>query len=362
MPNIFYQILQALAISTIAAWLVTHLLLRYQSKVKLNDIPSERKLHVQPVPVIGGIIIATAMIVVMLLVPSVAAIAIKYITLAVALVTLLITGVLDDKLNLPASIRFGIECLCAYAVARSGIRLTSLHGIWGITQLPVMLQYIITILLIVGVTNAFNLLDGIDGLAGAIAFINILLLSGMYFAVALTQWLPFFTALAASILVFLRFNWRPAKLFMGDAGSLTLGFLMVSLGILLIETTYRTNTQLATKYIVLLAAAFMVPVIDTFRVAYVRLKRGRSPFSADKNHLHHWLLKQRLLHNQATSRVVVLHIILLFLAYFFIQWFSITTVIFLLMLVVAAYTRLLQLNSYFQRWYRFIKQMETSQE
>lgn len=340
--------------------IVLKLLVKYSAKLKLVDVPNQRKVHKMPIPSIGGLVIIIALAITCSVVPQLRLLVNEHISFFLALILLLVIGVADDRFDISAALRFAIEIGCAYLVTQSGMRLTSLYGIFGITQLPIVAQYMLTIFIIVGVTNAFNLIDGIDGLVGSIAIINLIILSSMCVLCNAINWLPLLVAAIVCLLVFIKYNWRPAKLFMGDGGSLVLGFAIVTLAIFFIEKTAHANHSKASQFVAMLAAAFMIPVIDTLRVFYVRLKSGRSPFSADKNHLHHWLIRQHLMHSQATKRVIGFHIFLLIFAYVATNFISTSLVILLLIAFVLLYTKLLQLSSYFHRWYKFVKRMEAA--
>lgn len=350
----------SLIASLIVTFIVLKLLLKYSVKLKLVDVPNERKLHKTPIPSIGGLVIVIALLLVMMIIPSMRTFLFSNYIFFLCFLALSITGIADDRLDISAKLRLLIEVGCAFAVAHAGIRLTSLHGIMGITTLPVFVQYALTIFILTGVTNAFNLIDGIDGLAGGIALTNIVLLAALSFIAGQFDWFTFFIAAATSIIVFLKFNWRPAKLFMGDGGSLPLGFMMSAAGILLINKIGATQIHYLPTAVVIVAVSFLIPVMDTIRVFFKRISKGKSPFAADKNHLHHWLIRQHLVHNQATKRVLGFHISLLVFAIVGIQFSSITVVILTLAFMVVLYTKVLQLSSYFHRWYKFVKRMETA--
>ncbi|MCU0323621.1 MAG: undecaprenyl/decaprenyl-phosphate alpha-N-acetylglucosaminyl 1-phosphate transferase [Chitinophagaceae bacterium] len=360
MQSLFINTALSILASLVITYIVLQLLIKYSVQLKLVDIPNERKLHKTPIPSIGGLGIVIAILLVMFIIPLLRSFLVSNYLFFLCFLLLSITGIVDDRLDISAKVRLVIEVACAFAVAHAGVRLTSLHGILGITILPVFVQYALTIFILTGVTNAFNLIDGIDGLAGGIAITNIIVLAVLSFVAGMFSWFTFFITAASSLLVFLKLNWRPAKLFMGDGGSLPLGFIMAAAGILLINQIGVTKMQYLPTTIVLVAISFLIPVIDTVRVFYTRLSKGKSPFAADKNHLHHWLIRQHLVHNQATKRVLGFHIVLLLFALIGIQLYNITVVIITLTLLVILYTKALQMSSYFHRWYKFVKRMEAA--
>ncbi|HNP22888.1 MAG TPA: MraY family glycosyltransferase [Panacibacter sp.] len=346
-------------VTIIIVMLLLPLLIKLSPALKLVDIPNERKVHKTPIPAIGGMVIVVSVIITYFIVPSLHTLLTNSMAFAICLVLLMITGVVDDRLNISAALRFLIQIGCAVFVAANGIRLTSLHGILGLYEIPVAVQYMLTVTVITGVTNAFNLIDGIDGLAGSFSVINLTVLSIIAVLTGQEQWLALFLPLVAALLVFLKYNWRPAKVFMGDGGSLFFGFFTVTSGIMLIEKSFATNNSFSTTFMLVISAACIIPVVDTVRVFYQRMQKGRSPFSADKNHLHHWLIKHYMVHSQATRKLLRMQIMLIVLSIGASFFMNITVVIVSQALFVLLYTKLLKFNNLFFRWYRYIKTVES---
>ncbi len=360
MKNIFTEALFPFISAFIIARIVFPLLIKLSPKIGLVDVPNERKVHKNPVPAIGGLVIMLTVLITVALSHSLQQLAMSHIAFSVASIVLTITGVVDDRLNISAKLRFAIQIAAAWAMAYDGTRLQNLYGILGVHELPVLLQYAVTIFIIVGVTNAFNLIDGIDGLAGSIAFINILLLSGTAFLLHDFTWMPLLMTFLGALIIFLHYNWRPAKIFMGDGGSLVFGFVMSAIGISQVESAGSHAPQYLSLTITTITGFTIIPVMDTLRVFYSRIKKERSPFSADKNHLHHWLLKNHMVHSAATSKIVMLHFAIILISSVLVFFIPLSVVIFLQVLIVVLYTRILQIISYFHKWYRVIKKMETA--
>lgn len=354
----------SLAASFLAAltfsFLIYPTLLKWSVRIGYTDKPGARKVHRLPVPLAGGPGIMLSLIVVSLCIPAIR----EYVTdqpdLPIALVIVSLTGMADDKLNLSPRMRFVLEIALAAVVANAGIRLHSLHGLFGIQAIPEWAQYTLTVLIITGITNAFNLIDGIDGLAGTLSIINMVVL-GM-FAILLKQyeWAYIPAAVAGSLSVFLKYNWRPAKVFMGDGGSLLLGFLMGATGIALLNTplqlphhTYHTTASMV-------AACFSIPVSDTLRVFVSRMRAGKSPFHADKTHLHHKLIRHFLTHSDATRRIIFLHLTIIVATAILQNYLSLAAIIVLQLSSVFIYTMVLDFIQNFSRWYRFIRRLENN--
>jgi UDP-GlcNAc:undecaprenyl-phosphate/decaprenyl-phosphate GlcNAc-1-phosphate transferase len=190
--NLFYGFI----LSFLICWLLLPVLIRLSPFLGLVDRPNSRKVHRQLIPAIGGLTIVLAMSATALVYPPLQAIFSQYAPLTIALVVLSITGVVDDRVNSPALLRLLIQVGCATLVAHYGIRLTTLHGVFGITELPLFFQYMITVLILTGMANAFNLIDGIDGLAGSMALVNCMLLGLLALLSGQRFWFPFLFSLA----------------------------------------------------------------------------------------------------------------------------------------------------------------------
>lgn len=296
---------------------VTHWFIRYANKNHLFDTPDHRKLHKQPTPTMGGIGIISGLMFAMIVLPFVLPVSIKVYFVLLGIVTLAITGGLDDRLELSPKIRLMIQFLVAVIATVSGYCLESLHGFLGIYELPLWIAYPFTIVMIIGITNAFNLIDGIDGLAGSLGFI-ILTTGGIllvYAGGSELTW-PMF-AIAGSISGFLWYNWSPAKIFMGDTGSLPLGYLISLMSIELFSKATLFEDNNFGNFIILVAIIFpLIPAYDTIRVSIGRIKKGKSPFDADRTHLHHLLIKTEMSHAESTKSIVGALIILSSTAWF----------------------------------------------
>ncbi|RYF75947.1 MAG: undecaprenyl/decaprenyl-phosphate alpha-N-acetylglucosaminyl 1-phosphate transferase [Cytophagaceae bacterium] len=351
--DLFYGI----AIALLLCWILLPLLIRLSPMIGLVDRPNDRKVHHQSIPAIGGLTIGLAVIGTAFVYVPLQALLSQHTPLAIALLTLLATGVIDDRLNIRASLRLFIQVSCAVAVAHHGIRLTSLHGLFGINELSLVVQYGLTVLILTGMANAFNLIDGIDGLAGSLALINMVVFSALAVFFGQRTWLALLLPVIGALLAFLKYNWRPARLFMGDGGSVVLGFLIAVLGIIFVEGAYHDQSAYAPQVVVLVTASCMIPVLDALRVFANRIRRGQSPFLADKNHMHHWLLKHRLAHSQITVRMAGVHGTLLVLSLLASAVFSISLVVIAQVGFVFAYTGMMQLSHSFLMSYRLVKSL-----
>jgi UDP-N-acetylmuramyl pentapeptide phosphotransferase/UDP-N-acetylglucosamine-1-phosphate transferase len=235
---------------------------------------------------------------------------IEMIIVFIAIAVMFVMGFLDDLYNLKPMTKLLIQLGCAVALYFTGFEIDNLHGIFGIYEIPTIISFIITVFFIVGVTNAFNLIDGIDGLAGGISIINFLFFGIIFLMNNQTSYAIVAFTLSGALLGFLKYNFSPAKIFMGDTGSLFLGLLMS----LFVIKTFQTNasTELSVSFSIIL---IFLPVFDTIRLFVQRILKRKSPFTADKNHLHHLVLKVVPSHTYATTIICLLHSCLLSLIF-----------------------------------------------
>lgn len=275
-------------------------------RYRLYDQPNDRKEHSIPVPTMGGVAIAGGFVIALLLWFPFSQ-SISFACLFFSIIALLLLGIMDDLRDLSARYKFVIQIALATLVAVSGMRIQSLDGLLGITVLPVGAQYFFTVLVIVGVTNAFNLIDGIDGLAGGIAFMSLITL-GLFLTTSGDQAGALIAfALAGAVLAFLYFNFNPARIFMGDTGSLVIGFVIAVLSIRLLQAGQHGSEPIFPHLSMLALGIVFVPVFDTLRVFITRTWRGGSPFVADRTHIHHLLTNQGFSHGVTAKLICCLH-------------------------------------------------------
>lgn len=275
-------------------------------KYSLYDMPSERKEHRLPIPTMGGIPIMAGMMTALLIwLPF--SNHITQVCFFFSLASLFALGIMDDIKDLSAKYKLIIQVGLASLIALSGIRIHSFDGLFGIHELPLAAQYTFTILAIVGITNSFNLIDGIDGLAGGLGFMSLITL-GLVLVISgdgYTALIAF--SLAGAMLAFLYFNFNPARIFMGDTGSLILGFVIAVLSIRLMQLNINAPKSLLPNAPIFALGIVLLPVFDTLRVFAVRIWNGKSPFEADRTHIHHLLTNGGFDHSFASRLICVVH-------------------------------------------------------
>jgi UDP-GlcNAc:undecaprenyl-phosphate GlcNAc-1-phosphate transferase len=301
------------------------------NKYKLHDIPGTRKEHSMPTPTLGGIAIMAGMIISLVFwFPY--SITNELVTCFFSIVILFAMGITDDLEDLSAKHKFLVEIALAFLIALSGIRITTFGGLFGLHELPVSAQYTFTIFAIVGITNAFNLIDGIDGLAGGLSFMSLVTL-GIFLTISGDRSFALIAfALAGSVLAFLYFNMNPAKIFMGDTGSLVLGFVIAILCTRLIQVNNLAIQPLLRTAPLFALGMVLIPVFDTIRVFALRIWKGQSPFVPDRTHIHHLLTNAGVSHNLTSKIICVIHGFILIEVY----WLKELRPEFILIMLVAA--------------------------
>ena len=282
------------------------------ARLQFVDLPGDRKIHHAPMAKVGGIAFATGTFVAMLLwAPKDPIVTSGLIGGAV----ILLFGAWDDRVGLGYKVKFLGQLIAASVVVWvGGVHLTSLPFM-GETPLPLWIAVPVTLFLLVAVTNALNLADGLDGLAGGLSLLSF---GGMAFLAYLAgDWvvMSMMVAVLGGLLGFLRFNTYPASIFMGDAGSQFLGFYLGLCAVVLTDPARGPYSPALISFI------WGLPILDTAGVMIQRLVEGRSPFVADKNHLHHKLLGFGLSHREAVMMIYGLQALLISLA-FQLRWQS----------------------------------------
>ncbi|MCZ8286491.1 MAG: MraY family glycosyltransferase [Bacteroidia bacterium] len=352
--------IQAIAsgfISFIFMMIIVPILKKIAVKFNLTDRPNNRKLHQEPVPLIGGIAIAITITMLGLTNYVNYPISKEQLVILLSSITLLCVGIIDDKYDLRAKYKLLIQLFCAFVIAASGSRITSLYGVFGVYEIPVLIQYTLTVIVICGVVNAFNLMDGIDGLAGELSIIGFLLLAIFSFLINDTSLAILCFTFLGAIAGFLKFNLKAHKIFMGDAGSLFIGNLLIGFSIHLLQN----NTQIISAKPVLLYAIigfFALPVLDSLRVYLGRLKKGISPFEADKTHLHHLFLSMNLSHKKTSIIISMITLSILSFSLLISYYMTITVSIILVVLVFSLLGFVLNQIKKVYDWQQRIREIE----
>lgn len=299
----------------------------------LFDEPDERKNHVQRTPTLGGIAIFASLIFSLTFwADQDAILELQYIISAVIL--LFFMGLKDDLFNLVAYKKLIGQLLASFILVHyAGIKILTFYGLFGIWDLSWLASYCLSVFTIVVITNSFNLIDGIDGLAASIGILASGVFGFWFYSAGVVQYAILTSCMCGALFGFLYYNKSPAKIFMGDTGSLIVGVILSILAIKFIEMNRvldRAHPNKVFAVPVMTLAILVIPLFDTIRVFTIRILQGRSPLSADRNHIHHLLLSLGFSHSKTTFLLVVFNAFCISTVYYF-QWIKGEILLFLLL-------------------------------
>lgn len=295
--------LAAAITSFVISFLIVPVIIKYSLKKNLLDVPGRRKIHKKVTPSMGGIAIFCAFFISSLIWINLSSWnEIKWILFA--LFVIFFIGVRDDLVPLRAIFKLIGQIFAAtLLIFFFDLRIDTFYGILGITDLPDGVSYLLTIFIIIIITNSFNLIDGLDGLAGTIAIIALFCFGTWFYLVDQVTFATLSFIMLGAILAFLIFNWEPSEVFMGDTGALVIGMLLAILAIHFINVNFQLPTESPYKFLSSIGTAacfIIIPLVDTSRIIILRLIKGKSPFKPDKSHIHHAIMRLGKTHSQTT--------------------------------------------------------------
>ena len=300
-------ILIAFAISAYIARLIIPRILLISFRKKLFDMPDERKVHKRAIPRLGGVsffptilLSCCAVLVIRTLTGyEISTLLASYIlpeflVLICGMVLLYLTGIADDLVGVRYRQKFIVQILCASLFPAVGLWINDLYGLFGIQELPFYVGMPFTVLLVVFITNAINLIDGIDGLASGLSSVALLIFTFLFMDKGLWSYAMLASGTFGVLVPFFYYNVfgsaeRARKIFMGDTGSLTLGYTLSFLAIKYSQLNPDVMPYTEGAFIIAFST-LIIPSFDVIRVVLVRIREGNSPFEPDKNHIHHKLL------------------------------------------------------------------------
>jgi UDP-GlcNAc:undecaprenyl-phosphate/decaprenyl-phosphate GlcNAc-1-phosphate transferase len=298
------------------AFLITYfaipVIIQIAKEKKLYDEPDERKVHKAVIPTLGGLGIFAGFVIATLMGVPTNSFELQFIM--VAIMVIFFIGIKDDILVITASKKFIAQLIAAGIIIKfAGLQIHNMHGFFGMGEIPRIAAIALTIFAVIVITNSFNLIDGVDGLAGSLGLLTSLVF-GLYFYI--TGYLMYSImafALSGSLVAFLIYNFSPAKIFMGDTGSLLIGLVNSIFVIKFIDVAQTARVPIQASPAIGFAI-LIVPLFDTLRVTGMRILKRRSPFSADRNHIHHFLLDYGLSHKMISILCVTVNILFIALA------------------------------------------------
>lgn len=284
------------------------LLIRFSGQLQLLDRPGDdRKIHDRIIPRSGGLAIVLGVFLPLLFLLPVEN---EFKGLLWGSATIVIFGYLDDRFELDYKWKFLGQVVAVIAVMYSGL-LVSQVPLMGYENASLWISLPLTFLFLLGATNAVNLSDGLDGLAAGTSLLSLALITVFALLQGNNSIALVALTVTGGLLGFLRYNTFPARIFMGDTGSQFLGYMVACLAILVSQGDISAVSP------VLPLLILGLPILDTLTVIIIRIKEKRSPFSPDKNHLHHQLMSLGFKHYQAVGAIYIIQVVLLISAYLF---------------------------------------------
>ena len=294
-------------VAMIVTMMLLPLLSRAAKRWRFVDQPGLRKVHTTPIPRVGGLAMAAGVVIAALLTIR---LQLPDLWLLAGAAVIVLFGALDDRFDLDYRVKLVGQVLAVALVVFGGdVQIRSFTLVDRI-MLPAWISLPLSVFFLVGITNAINLADGLDGLAGGTTFLSLCAVALLSTIGDTGSGLALALAFSGAVLGFLRFNTYPASVFMGDAGSQLLGY---TIGVLSIRATQNPASPVSAALPLLLLA---LPILDTLSVMVQRISEGRSPFSPDKNHIHHKLLALGFEHHEAVMVIYAIQSVLFLVAYF----------------------------------------------
>jgi len=307
--------------SFFSAFIITYFIMPkvivFSKKFRLTDLSGDREKRERAIPIVGGIAIFPAIIISLLFWSNLQNIQF----IIVSLFVVFSVGVLDDLLSLSARKKLlgqiiGILIIIYF----QDLEIDNMHGVLGIFEIPSLAALLFTIFVVIVVTNGFNLIDGIDGLAGGIgiissSFFGIIALMMEQMDIALLAF-----TLSGALIAFLKYNFYPARIYMGDAGSLVVGLILSILAINIVKHGVVTETIKLPNKGPLLAIAFLaLPLFDSLRVFLNRVRTRKNPLSAGRDHVHHSLVDLGFGHKKTAVILYVSSLFIIGLSFLFLD-------------------------------------------
>lgn len=315
-PLLMENVLIASVLSFVVTYFAIPALIKVAELKHLYDEPDERKSHKSNIPTLGGIgFFAGFVMAASICAPSLANSPFQY--MVAAFFVIFMVGLKDDVVGLSPLKKLIGQLMASFTVIYLGnLQINSMYGFLGIEALPQHFGLLLTYFTFLVIINAFNLIDGVDGLAGSIGMLVSCVLGTYFLYTGETLYAVLGFGLAGGLAAFLIYNISPARIFMGDTGSLLVGLVNAILIVKFIDVAGNPASKMPINAVPAVAFAILIiPLFDTLRVFSIRMLRGRSPFSADRNHIHHYLLELKLNHKQTTFVAVASNVMYIALAF-----------------------------------------------
>lgn len=307
----------AVLLSAITAFWVAYkaipIVIRVVVRKNLMDEPDgNRKIHTHRIPTLGGIGIFAGFFFASTIMTSLMGYNIHPL-FVVSTVILLLVGIADDLIHISPNKKLIAQIIVALmSITGSTVLISDFSGIFGIHTVPVFISYPVTILAFIVVINAYNLIDGVDGLAAGLGIVISSTFGGFFVLNQNYEMAIYAFGLTGALASFMIYNFNPARIFMGDTGSLIVGFTLAFLGLQYQGLSGENTVWISGQYAsIVMISALIIPLYDTLRVVVIRTKRGVSPFSPGKEHVHHVLMGYGFNHRQTALYLIGVNIFLI---------------------------------------------------
>lgn len=308
------NILFAIVTSFLITYVAIPKVIFFAQRFRLADVAGKRASHEGSVPIFGGIAIFSGIIFSLLFWAELANI--QFIIASFLIV--FFVGVIDDLLSLTPFRKLIGQVISILIVIYLGeIQIDNMHGVLGVYELPDIIATLFTGFVVIVITNGFNLIDGVDGLACGVGIISSFCFGIVALFMSQLDMAMIAFSLMGALLAFLRYNFHPARIFMGDTGSLVVGMILSVLAINIIRYGLVVETIRLPNKGPLLAIAFLaIPLFDSLRVFIVRSSKGKGPLSPGRDHIHHALLDLGFGHIKTTIILYLVSLLLIWVSYF----------------------------------------------
>jgi UDP-N-acetylmuramyl pentapeptide phosphotransferase/UDP-N-acetylglucosamine-1-phosphate transferase len=310
MSDFVQIVIPALVALACTSWIHPYILKVAKDK-NVVDNPDVRKLQRVPVPVLGGLTVVFGILSGLMVLNLFSGLSDMFPVFA-AIVIILIVGMIDDMISLSPVVKLVVQIvLVLYMIFSMGNQISDFHGVWGFRGIPNKISIPLTVFACVGIINAINFIDGVDGYSSGYTIVSSLMFGKMFYALGDIQMVALSVIVAVSLIPFFLHNvfGKHSKMFIGDAGTLSLGIVFSTFVNTILSprpevAEFSTNLGL----VPFVLAVLCVPVFDTLRVMTVRILRGKSPLSPDKTHLHHLFIELGYSHIGTTLSIIGINI------------------------------------------------------
>jgi UDP-GlcNAc:undecaprenyl-phosphate GlcNAc-1-phosphate transferase len=330
-----YNILFTLILSVVLAMIAIPRILLLSYKKKLFDIPNIRKVHKTPVPRLGGISFMPIVLIAFCLSLAIRFVysghslvdinyteIAQFLLLAVGLSIVYFVGLYDDLVGIRYTYKFAAQILAGCLLLLGGLWINNLGDTFGVQELPKGIGMLLSVFVVVYITNAINLIDGIDGLAAGLCSISLAIITIICMIIGQWTYATLSMSCLGVLIVFMYYNVFSSdkkRLFMGDTGSMTLGFLLTFIILHFWQKTPTWNPFVNNLHVLVLST-LLIPLLDVIRVFLTRIHNHKNPFLPDKNHIHHKLIRTGMSPHWVMITILLLSLFYIAMNYWLIQY------------------------------------------